>query len=448
MFFDHFLIVGIIIGAAIGLGLALAMIRWPKLSFILLFASIVAGQLARISLSTDVRGGSAIIGTDLIVILIAITWIWQKISINRNQQINYPLLKPILIFLAITALSFLVGLSTLVQVNSFDLKSIILSFSYLFRFAAYVALYFMARDFISISEKNRDFLISIIFLTGILVSIGGFIQLIFVPDFTSFAHYYGWDPHEDRLLGTFFDPNFIGTYLAFILALGFGLFPSGTKKQKWLIAIAVLFCAVALLLTFSRTGYLAFLFAFLIIGILRSPKILIVGLTCITLALLSSPRAMQRVTDGLSLDETGLKRIYSWDKGIRIVANFPVLGIGYNNLAPVQDFYALVDEFDVNNRGGLENSFLTILVTTGILGGITYIWLWGATIKRALQLWFRKKLPFKMRNEGLTIATALLSLVISSLFMNSLLYPFILVHIWLVSALIPIVKPTHATATH
>lgn len=448
MFFDHFLILGIILGTGIGLGLALAMIRWPKVSFILLFLSIVAGQFARISLSTDVRGGSAIIGTDIIVILIAATWVWQRISVNRSQKVEYPLRKPILLFLAIATLSFIVGFSTLVQVNSFDVRSIILSFSYLFRFAAYAALYFMARDFVSVSEKNRNFLINSIFVTGILVSIGGFLQLIFIPDFTSFAHYYGWDPHEDRLLGTFFDPNFIGTYLAFIMALGFGLFPTTSKKQKWLIGLTVLICAVALLLTFSRTGYLAFLFAFLIIGVLRSPKILIVGITCMTIALLSSPRAMQRVTDGLSIDATGLKRIYSWDKGIRLLANFPILGVGYNNLAPVQDYYALVDEFDVNNRGGLENSFLTILVTTGLAGGFAYIWLWGASIKRSMKLWFRKKLNFKIRNEGLTIATALLALIISSMFINSLLYPFLLVHIWLVSALIPIVKPAHAASSH
>ncbi len=440
MFFDHLLILGIVLGAICGFGLIIGMIRFPKLSFILLFLSIVGGQLARLSLSTDVRGGSAIIGTDIVIFLIAISWIWQRISVSRNQKSHYPLSQPILIFLSVMLLSFLVGLSTLVQVNSFDLKSIVLSFSYLLRFAAYAVLYFMARDFIVQSEKNKNFLIDAIFFTSILVSIGGFIQLIVMPDFTLYAVQYGWDPHIDRLLGTFFDPNFIGTYLAFVMALGFGLFPSSSKKQKVLITIAVVLCAVALLLTFSRTGYLTFLFAFLMIGVLRSPKILIVGMTVIILALVNSPRALQRITDGLSVDETGLKRIYSWDKGMRLVANFPLLGVGYNNLAPVQDFYALVDEFDVNNRGGLENSFLTILVTTGILGGLTYIWLWGSSIKRSLQLWFRKKLSFKVRNEGLALATALLALVVSSMFMNSLLYPFLLVHIWIVSALIPSTK--------
>jgi len=445
MYFDHLLILGVVLGIIGGVIFVVSTIRFPKLGFILLFLSIVGGQLARISLSTDVRGGSAIIGTDIIIFLLAISWIWQKISVGRHEKHTYPLGKPLLIFLSLALLSFLVGLSTLIQVHSFDLKSILLSFSYLLRFAAYAVLYFMAKDFLDGSEKNRNFLVNLIFITSILVSIGGFIQLIVVPDFTSFAHYYGWDPHIDRLLGTFFDPNFIGTYLAFIMALGFGLFPATTKRQKVLIALAVLFCAVALLLTFSRTGYLAFLFAFIMIGILRSPKILIVGMTIIILAFINSPRAVQRITDGLSVDETGLKRIYSWDKGIRLVANFPILGIGYNNLAPVQDFYALVDEFDVNNRAGLENSFLTILVTTGILGGLTYLWLWGATIKSALQLWFRKKLPYKIRSEGLAIATALLSLVISSLFMNSLLYPFLLVHIWIVSALIPTTKSSHAS---
>ncbi len=437
MFFDHLLILALIVCAVIGLAGITLMTRYPRFSYILLFLSIVGGQLARLSLGTDTRGGSAIIATDVIVILMCFAWIWRKLVLERKFALP-KLTFPIQIFLIVTAISVVAGIINIINLVSPDLKTIIVSISYYARFVAYALLYFITQEFLAQKpQEHRVFLFNCIFVTSILVSIGGFVQLIVMPDFTPYAIQYGWDPHVDRLLGTFFDPNFIGSYFAFILAMGMGLYPTASKKHKVLIAFSILFCSVALLLTFSRTGYVAFLAAFFLIGLMRSPKLLIVGTACIALGLISSPRAVQRITDGLSVDETGLKRVYSWDKGTRILTSHPIFGVGYNNLATIQDYYSLVDEFDVNNRGGLENSLLTVFVTTGIFGGLAYIWLWFSTFKIAFDVWKRKAMRKVCRNQALAIAAGLLAFVVSSIFMNSLLYPFILVHIWIASALIP-----------
>ncbi len=436
MFFDHLLIAATIILALVGIAGMTLMTRYPRFAYVMLFLSIVGGQLARLSLGTDNRGGSAIIATDVVVIAMCIAWLWRKMVIERKFKIP-PLTAPIQIFLVVTAVSALAGIINIVTLIPPDIKTIVVSISYFIRFVAYAMLYFITYEFLAQKPEHRSFLFNCIFVTSILVSIGGFIQLIVMPDFTAYAIAAGWDPHVDRLLGTFFDPNFIGSYFAFILALGMGMYPTCTKRHKILIAISILFCSVALLLTFSRTGYVAFLAAFFIIGMLRSPKLLIIGTACIALGLVASPRAVQRITDGLSVDETGLKRVYSWDKGTRILASHPVFGVGYNNLATIQDYYSLVDEFDVNNRGGLENSLLTVFVTTGVFGGLAYIWLWICTFKLTLQMWLRKSVSMAWRNQALAIGCGLLAFIISSIFMNSLLYPFILVHIWIASALIP-----------
>lgn len=445
MFFDHLLIAAVIILALAGIASMTLMTRYPRFAYVMLFLSIVGGQLARLSLGTDNRGGSAIIATDIIVIAMCIAWLWRKMVMERKFKIP-PLTAPIQIFLVVTAVSALAGIINIVTLIPPDIKTIAVSISYFIRFVAYAMLYFITYEFLGQKPEHRPFLFNCIFVTSILVSIGGFIQLIVMPDFTAYAIAAGWDPHVDRLLGTFFDPNFIGSYFAFILALGMGMYPTCTKRHKFLIAVSILFCSVALLLTFSRTGYVAFLAAFFVIGILRSPKLLIIGTACIALGLVSSPRAVQRITDGLSVDETGLKRVYSWDKGTRILESHPIFGVGYNNLATIQDYYSLVDEFDVNNRGGLENSLLTVFVTTGILGGLAYIWLWICTFKLILELWLRKSVSIAWRNQALAIGCGLLAFIISSVFMNSLLYPFILVHIWIASALIPV--QVHDTSSY
>ncbi|MBP7057203.1 O-antigen ligase family protein [Candidatus Gracilibacteria bacterium] len=436
MFFDHILLLAILVLGGVGLLAVTYMARYPKLSYVLLFLSIAAGQVARFSLNTDSRGGSAIIATDLITLLMVAVWLWRKLALKelfRAPQLT----KPVLLFLVIVSISTLVGLNTLFSLDAFDLKSVVVSFSYLIRLAAYTMLYFITDDFLSTDPQNKNFLLNCIFITSIVVSIGGFIQLLLVPDFTAYAIQYGWDPHQDRLLGTFFDPNFIGSYFAFIMALGMGLYPTATKRHKIIIGFSILFCAVALLLTFSRTGYVAFLAAFIIIGMLRSPKVLLIGSVCIMMGLIASPKALQRITDGLSVDETGLKRVASWNKGTRILSSYPLFGVGYNNLATVQDFYALVDEFDVNNRGGLENSVLTVAVTTGVFGVLAYIYLWAQSFILTNRVWLKKKLSQNIRNQSLAIMAALAAVVVSSIFMNSLFYPFLLVHIWIVSAMIP-----------
>ncbi len=436
MLFDHILIFFIILGVCIGLAALIVFIKFPRIGYLCLFGSIALGQLARLSLGTNSRGGSAIIATDLIVLLIGFSWIVKKIIYERTiGKTRYAL--PIVIFSVIALLSFLIGIPEILHIPNVDLRSLIVSFSYWFRFVAYALLYFITAEFLNANPKHKSFLLHLILWTSILVSIGGFIQLLIMPDFTLYAIKYGWDPHQNRLLGTFFDPNFIGSYFAMILALAFSLFPSSNKKLKAVIVVAIIFCSIALLLTFSRTGYVAFLSAFLIIGALRSPKLIIIGLLCITLGLMSSPRAVKRITDGLSVDATGLKRVESWNKGMRILANYPLLGVGYNNLPQIQDFYSLVDQFDVNNRSGLENTLLSILVTTGITGALAYIWLWYLIISDNFKIWLNKKLYTSDRNLALGIATGLIALVMSSIFMNSLLYPFLLVHIWILASLTP-----------
>lgn len=436
MLFDHILILGLVIAALAGVGVGILFVHYPRFSYSCLFLSIVAGQLARISLGTDARGGSAIIATDLVIIMMGMGWLFKKLIYQRMLP-KALLAQSIVAFCIVALLSYFVGFSTLAQMDSLDLKSIIVSFSYWFRFVAYALLYFITIDFLAEKKHHHQFLLELILGTGILVSISGFIQLLIMPDFTAYAIKSGWDPHQDRLLGTFFDPNFIGTYFAMIMAFAFSIYPTSSKRLKWIIIFCILLSSVALLLTFSRTGYLAFIAAFAIIGAVRSPKMLIIGAICIVLGVVASPRAVQRITDGLSVDETGLKRVYSWDKGSRILQSFPLFGVGYNNLSTVQDFYSLVDEFDVNNRSGLENSFLTIFVTTGIVGGFTYLWLWYSMLISSFKIWFKKRLTLSQRNLGLGIGTALIAVIVSSIFMNSLLYPFLLVHIWVFASLIP-----------
>ena len=207
----------------------------------------------------------------------------------------------------------------------------------------------------------------------------------------------------------------------------------------WLV-LAVLVMGIALVLTISRSGLLAFVVGLGIIGVLRSRIILVVGFAFIVLALIASPRFFTRITEGFSVDETGVKRIESWSDAVTLTKAFPVLGVGYNNLASVQDDLGMVDMFDVNNRGGFENSFLTILVTTGIIGFLAYLYMWWVFLKSAYNLFLDSKAPPLYRGLGLGIFAGILGIMANAMFINSLLYPFILINVWIFGAMVMFMK--------
>lgn len=106
----------------------------------------------------------------------------------------------------------------------------------------------------------------ILSLTGLAMLIFGFAQYALVPD-TRFLYILGWDDHYYRLIGTMFDPAFMGAII--IISLGYTL---SLLRQKlahsgpWQL-LAILVYSAATILTYSRSSYLA-LGVFLIITLL------------------------------------------------------------------------------------------------------------------------------------------------------------------------------------
>lgn len=410
-------------------------LKSEKLGLVLVVLSVVAGQLIRLSLGTDDRGGSAIIMSDVTIVGLAVTWFVKKLTKDPKVEPN-KLSGPLLAFILIALASLFQGYVIIARTGVLELKEMIVALLYWIRFVEYALVFFIAFDVMR-TVKEMKYMLKWILITGVLVAIGGFIQLIVMPDFTAYAVQYGWDPHYNRLLSTFFDPNFVGGYFGMLMSIAVAmLFYESRLSTRILLILGILTMGVALILTISRSGLLAFVVGLGIIGIIRSRIILLVGIMCIVLALVASPRFFTRITEGLSVDETGVKRIESWEKGIKLTAGYPILGVGYNNLASVQDDLGLVDMFDVNNRSGFENSLLTILVTTGFIGFFSYLYILWVFLKSAYDLYISSKSPPYYKGLSLGIFAGILGIIANSMFINSLLYPFILINIWIFAAMI------------
>ena len=382
------------------------------------------GQLLRFPIS---EGGS-IVFNDLFVPLVLTIWlangmVKKKIVIQKSS-LNIPLL----LFLVITLFSFLLNFNNFLGIECLQ------SLAYLLRLLSYSFVFFVVLDTIK-SKENLDQFYSLVIWIGLIFAFLGFAQIVFFPSFEAMAKY-GWDPHLNRLLSTFFDPNYAGGFLVLVcsLVLGRMLF-TDNKAEKGLWFYAFLFLTLAIILTYSRSAYLAFAIMVLAIGILRSWRLLLFGALALVVAYFAFPRMQERILGGFSLDATAKMRLENYKEAQEIIEDNWLIGVGYNNLRAVREAYGQVLDVKSHAAGGFDSTFLTILATTGVFGLFVYLWLCFRILKEAFkQFWDKKSSPV-LRGLGLGIFAGFLSLVAHSQFVNSLLYPHIMLYLWFVLGL-------------
>jgi len=410
------------------------LLKDQKFILIFILLSILPGMLGRFT--TEPKGGTAILLTDLLIMILMLGFLLKKVSVKKDWKLSQ-VHSAIFIFFLVACISFFNGIYHLYDLGTLELKEVITSFLYLMRWIGYACIFFSLHERIKENKKERNYWLNWLVIITFATSILGFLQLIFYPDFFDMFVNYGWDPHKNRLLGTFFDPNLIGSFLAFnaTVFIGILLHSKNLKKNKWLIFVTTI-SLIAMVLTLSRTSYIAFLGGFVIITLLKSRKILIIGLMCMLAGLLLNPTVFERISQGVTIDDSAQKHIESWVDGANLIKSYPILGIGYNMLPSVYDDLALVDEWDVNNRSGIENSFFTIWVTTGIIGLLSYLYIYLILIIKSYKNWQNKKLSNNYRGLNLGILGGIIALIISSAFVNSLLFSYIVVFFWFYSSLI------------
>jgi len=266
---------------------------------------------------------------------------------------------------------------------------------YLIRLTCLLSLIIVPLSSQIFKEKFKRFFLICLFSDIIF----GFIQYLFWPNFIYF-NALNWDPHTFRLVGTFFDPTFTGLiFLLFLLIIFFN------KNINFRIPILII-SYLAIALTYSRTSYLVFIIAFAFISMrLKQPKILITSILIIILTVLILPRLPGESTK-LERTSSIFAKIENYKEGISVFSQSPLIGHGYNNLVYIRH----INIPNSHSNSGFDSSLLTILATTGLIGGLLFL----TGIK---DLFF---------HSDLLLQTLLLTVFIHSFFSNSLLYPWVL----------------------
>lgn len=403
---------------------------------IIAFLSTIFGQFFRVEI-----GGGGILFLDLFLPFVAFVWMLESLRAGENfvQKIfQSPLFWPAFTFLSCASISLFLGSSEL------SFSSFALSGFYLFRYFFLVLFAFIVADILKQNFfRQKIFLITCLF-SAFSLAVLGFLQLKFFPDFRFMAEI-GWDPHIGRLLSTWFDPNFLGGFFAFILALLGGVFAIWIQKNKKfflkifsqnflpiLLAGLAGILFLALLLTFSRSALLACGIPLFLLGVFYFRTLLVLGIIGISILLPFSPRAVERITDGVDSmvsivqdeqkiflpDPSSRLRIVNFAEGIDLAQKNFWTGVGFNTIREHR-------KINIHSSGGFDSSLLTVLVTTGIFGLISFLYLFFSLAKISFQNFFYSS---DILHKGISLGffCSIFGVLAQSFFINSLFFPFLM----------------------
>jgi hypothetical protein len=260
----------------------------------------------------------------------------------------------------------------------------------------------------------------------------GLIQSMFFPGFAQMVNAGGdmksWDVQGRRLVSTLLDPNFAGIVIAIALLFRLARVAEGEREGGW--AMSAL--AAGLLLTVSRSSILALLVGIIVIAAVRGLRLPLLRVfaagSLILLPFLSFLVAFAAGFHKLGVDMSAAQRLVPWTRAVRLVSEHPLLGIGFNATQQAQEAHGWnpVGGADISLDGGL----LFVAAMTGIIGAGLYVLMMTSVVKNARRAWRDPETPAADRAHALATAASTVAVVVHSLFVNSLLLPFVMQILW------------------
>ena len=297
----------------------------------------------------------------------------------------------------------------------------------LMRLASYVCFYYVITDWCR-SEAYTRILLKALMVSTIAVALfglwqaltGGYSTLydVLYPIQDELAQIPAW---EGRITSFLEHYNGLAGYLNLVLPFCLAFATGGTDTilrtlSKWCLA----FAGIALLLTQSRGGLLAFIAILLAYGYLsasdrktRIQRVALVLIVCI-LATAVAGFVFQRL--GEIDDFTAVSRLAIWGGAFTVFARSPVLGTGFGNLRGLMGgLLNLPDGW----TGDAHNLYLELLAETGLAGFLVF----GTVIILALRNAFRQS---RKAHDSFnkTIAVAIFAAIVGVLVHGTVDYLF------------------------
>lgn len=391
-----------------------------KIFIILLLLFLPFGEILRFNIDNNIF----LKPLDVVAVLIAIIVCSNYL---RNKSFRIAFSWYYFLFPSIGFISLLL--------NSYWLKptELFVSFLYLIRWISYLSLFFAIGQ---VDKKFRKKIEVFLLVDGIIVLFIGYIQFFFYPSLRN-LFYLGWDEHLYRMFSSFFDPNFVGAFFVLYLIFIICLFWCNKRKSRNFVLFYSLLSTItlfAIFLTYSRSALLMLItsgIAFFSL-IQRKKFILLLLGAILAFVLIISPYFYIENLD-LFRTNSSLARLTTTQHALQIIQSHPLIGVGFDSYRYVQIRYHFTKEatdFPANSAAGVDTSLLFVCATTGIMGFISYCYMWFRLFILA-----RSKLRIQEDYYAVIFITSSVGLFINALFINSLFYAEIMAWMWIIAGM-------------
>ncbi|MBU2025247.1 MAG: O-antigen ligase family protein [Patescibacteria group bacterium] len=342
--------------------------------------------------------------------LLGITFLFLGAFYVISKKINIlsiPLIWPIILFLGIAAASMIFSVD--IQASFYELTRLLTIFIF------YILAYDIFTKDLKIKKNKAQSKFArqfpkIILISAIIPFLIASYQLITKTGLG------GTTGIESRIYGTFIHPNNFALFALIIFAVT--IFYVLKQKQepaknpnKFPIYLISAFSFLMLLATLCRGAILAALCFAFIIGILKSPKIIILTATAMLILFFASENVHDRIEDIYNPPaiSTIRWRFKQWQRGWESFSRRPWLGYG---VGTEQKAFKI-------NHGLFEgsyhthNDYLRSAIELGIIGFSAYSFLLCWALVKLLQAYKRIKLPVN-KLMALTVLALFLSVILFS----------------------------------
>lgn len=313
---------------------------------------------------------------DVLLLIVALSWL-AKTAVNKELGIavKTPLNRPILAYVAATAIATLIGYLTGTVAG-------VGGFFYVLKYVEYFVVYYMVVNNL-VDRRQAWRFVTAAFLTAVIVSLIGMTQI----------------PSGQRVSAPFEgpdgEPNTFGGYLLLLMMVAGGIALETLRLRTRAIYLGLLgLMSIPFMFTLSRTSYVGLLPAAAVMAVLSSRRRVMVG--ALLALLVASPLALAVFPDSVA------KRVrYTFEPE----RGQPTVRVGAVGLDPSTSarLISVKQAFDgwthrpvfgygVTGFAFMDQQFARTLVETGIVGFATFLVLIWAVLKagvgsfRALQV--------------------------------------------------------------
>ncbi len=386
-----------------------------RVLFCFMIFGLIGGAILRVDTGQSIAVTFLDVGVGLFVIISLVLQLFQK------RKISFAIEKYVLYFLGLGVFSLLF------QVSHFNWYQLFVATLYVLRFLLYTVGISIAIQLMDTRWKMK--IPFILFLSGVSIAILGLVQYAYYPSLRN-LYYAGWDVHLYRIFSTFLDPNFAGLFFVMSIFLGVVLLRKAKKRNhKVILGLGILTLLIALVLTYSRGAYVAGIIGLVFLFWRKGYKKFIVIILGIAVAGVMLLEIFGPKSEGTKLLRTVSvrNRIESIQTVTKIIQKNVLFGVGFDAYRYAQQKEGfLVTEIDTTHSGaGTDNSFLFVTATTGVVGLALYL------------LMTYKLVTFVKRKSVVheALFAGYIALIVGSIFVNALFYPFLLTWVWILVGL-------------